>query len=82
MQCKRSSMLSDVVNLLHYNTHTARKTQKLGQKFKWEVWSHLPYSPDLAPNLRSKHLYGTRFPSNSDVKTAAENWLNEQGCDF
>ncbi|GBM10071.1 hypothetical protein AVEN_183393-1 [Araneus ventricosus] len=46
------------------------------QKFKWEVWSHPPYSPDLAPKLGSKHLFGTRFSSDSDVKTAAENWLN------
>ncbi|GBN39781.1 hypothetical protein AVEN_217712-1 [Araneus ventricosus] len=55
-------MLSDGVTLLHYNTHTARKTQKVLQKFKWEVWSHPPaYSPDSAPNPGSKHLSGTRF---------------------
>ncbi|GBM89386.1 hypothetical protein AVEN_219844-1, partial [Araneus ventricosus] len=35
-----------------------------------------PYSPDLAPNLSSKHLSGTRFSSESDVKTIVENWLN------
>ncbi|GBM87095.1 hypothetical protein AVEN_194090-1 [Araneus ventricosus] len=28
------------------------------------------------------HLYATRFSSGSDVKTAAENWLNRQGRDF
>ncbi|GBN62875.1 hypothetical protein AVEN_109865-1 [Araneus ventricosus] len=28
-----------------------------------------PYSPDSAPNLGSKHLPGTRFSSDSDVKT-------------
>ncbi|GBM51795.1 hypothetical protein AVEN_4308-1 [Araneus ventricosus] len=74
-------MLSDGVILLHDNTHTARKTQELLQKYKWEVWSHPPYSPDSAPNLGSKHLSGTRFSSNSPVKTAAENWLNGQGRD-
>ncbi|GBM05784.1 hypothetical protein AVEN_263-1 [Araneus ventricosus] len=41
-----------------------------------------PYSPDMAPNLGSKHLSGTRFFSNSDVKTAVENWLDMQGRDF
>ncbi|GBN40662.1 hypothetical protein AVEN_73343-1 [Araneus ventricosus] len=41
-----------------------------------------PYSPDLAPNLSSKHLSGTNFSSNSDVKTAAANWLNGQGRNF
>ncbi|GBN19362.1 hypothetical protein AVEN_49242-1 [Araneus ventricosus] len=69
-------MSSDGVILLHDNIHTARKTQELLQKFKWE------YSLDLAPNLGSKHLFGTKFSSNSDVKTAAENSLNGQGRDF
>ncbi|GBN64265.1 hypothetical protein AVEN_180282-1 [Araneus ventricosus] len=32
-----------------------------------------PYSQNLAPNLRFKHLSGTRFSSNSDAKPAAEN---------
>ncbi|GBO09493.1 hypothetical protein AVEN_51909-1 [Araneus ventricosus] len=72
-------MLSDGVNLLHGNTHAARKTQELLRKFKWEVWSH---SPDSAPNLGSKHLSGTRFSSESDVKTVVENWLYKQGHDF
>ncbi|GBO38951.1 hypothetical protein AVEN_73504-1 [Araneus ventricosus] len=37
-------MLSDGVILLHDNTHTARKTQELLRRFKWEVWSHPPTS--------------------------------------
>ncbi|GBM49270.1 hypothetical protein AVEN_186456-1, partial [Araneus ventricosus] len=44
-------MLSDGVILLHENTHTAPKTQKLLQKFEWETWSHSPYNPDWAPNM-------------------------------
>ncbi|GBM61780.1 hypothetical protein AVEN_18341-1 [Araneus ventricosus] len=76
-------MLIDGAILLHDNTHNARKTQELLQTFKWIVWSAPPpYSPDLTPNLGSKHLAGTRFSSNSDVKTAAENWLSGQGRDF
>ncbi|GBL94776.1 hypothetical protein AVEN_244757-1 [Araneus ventricosus] len=35
----------------------------------------------LFPKLK-EHLSGTRLSSDSDVKTAAENWFNEQGCDF
>ncbi|GBL83476.1 hypothetical protein AVEN_196335-1 [Araneus ventricosus] len=64
--------MSSVI-LLHDNTHTARKTEKMLQKLKWEVWSHPPYSADLAPNLGSKHLPRTRFSSKSDAKTASEN---------
>ncbi|GBN57900.1 hypothetical protein AVEN_228740-1 [Araneus ventricosus] len=37
-----------------------------------------PYSPDSAPNLGSENLSGTRFSSDSDVKTVVENWLNGQ----
>ncbi|GBL94792.1 hypothetical protein AVEN_244769-1 [Araneus ventricosus] len=48
------------------------------RKYKWEVWSHSPYSPDSAPNLYSKHLSGTRFFSESDVKTVVENWHKGQ----
>ncbi|GBL74527.1 hypothetical protein AVEN_235455-1 [Araneus ventricosus] len=29
-----------------------------------------------------EHLSGIRFSSDSDVETAAENWLNGQGRDF
>ncbi|GBO19223.1 hypothetical protein AVEN_70724-1 [Araneus ventricosus] len=35
----------------------------------------------LLPKLK-EHLSGTRFSSHSDVKTAAENWLNGQERDF
>ncbi|GBN41722.1 hypothetical protein AVEN_233974-1 [Araneus ventricosus] len=41
-----------------------------------------PYGADLAPNLSSIYLSGARFSSESDVKTAAESWLNGQGRDF
>ncbi|GBM03271.1 hypothetical protein AVEN_142558-1 [Araneus ventricosus] len=75
-------MLSDGVILLRDNAHTARKTQELVRKFKWEVWSNSPYSPDLAANMGSKHLFGRRFSSSSDVKIAAKNWLNGRGRDF
>ncbi|GBO26340.1 hypothetical protein AVEN_235827-1 [Araneus ventricosus] len=65
-------MLSDDVILLYDNVHTAQETQELLQKFKWEVSSHPPpYSPDLAPNLGSKHLSGTSSSSNCDVETVA-----------
>ncbi|GBM08093.1 hypothetical protein AVEN_123004-1 [Araneus ventricosus] len=71
-------MLSDGVILLHDNTHTARKIQELLLNFKRDFWSHAPYSPDLAPNLVSKHLSLTRSSSNSDVKTAARTVLMDR----
>ncbi|GBL87723.1 hypothetical protein AVEN_178184-1, partial [Araneus ventricosus] len=41
----------------------------------------MPRNYFLFPKLKEQ-LSGTRFFSNSDVKTAAENWLNRQGRDF
>ncbi|GBL70141.1 hypothetical protein AVEN_36577-1 [Araneus ventricosus] len=75
-------MLSDGVNLLHENTHIARKTQELLLKLKWEVSSYPQYIPDLASNLLTKYLSLKRLSSDSDVKTIAENWLNGQGGHF
>ncbi|GBO34059.1 hypothetical protein AVEN_210888-1 [Araneus ventricosus] len=78
-------MLSDGVILLHDNTHTTRRTQELLRKFKWKVIQPSltkTNSPDSAPNLGYKHLSGTRFSSNSDVKIVLENWLNRTGHDF
>ncbi|GBM79964.1 hypothetical protein AVEN_122554-1 [Araneus ventricosus] len=73
---KRPSMLSDGVIRLHDNTHTARKTHELLKSSSGKSGATTPYSPDLALNMGSKHLSGTRFSSNSNVKTTAENWLN------
>ncbi|GBN87507.1 hypothetical protein AVEN_265703-1 [Araneus ventricosus] len=75
-------MFSDGVILLHENIHTVRKTQELPEKIQMGSLEPLPYSPDLAPNLGSKHLSGTRFSSNINVKTGAENWLYGQGRAF
>ena len=58
------------------------------QRFKWEVWNHPPYSPDLAPSdyflfpALKRNLSETQFTSDDAVKTAAEKWLNEQSPDY
>jgi len=45
-------MLSSGIVLLHDNArpHTAVRTAQLLQQFRWEVFDHPPYNPDLAPN--------------------------------
>jgi hypothetical protein len=52
IQKKRCGMLTSSVVLLHDNTrpHAAARTQALLEPFRWELFYHLPYSPDLAPN--------------------------------
>ncbi|GBM93914.1 hypothetical protein AVEN_157695-1 [Araneus ventricosus] len=45
-------ILSGGIVLLHDNSrpHTAAATQELLDQFGWEIFDHLPYSPDLAPS--------------------------------
>ncbi|GBO40500.1 hypothetical protein AVEN_84302-1 [Araneus ventricosus] len=74
-------MLSDGVIVLHDKTLLA-KFKNCCKSSSGKSGANLPYSPDLAPNLGSKHLTGTRFSSESDVRTVVENWLNGQGRDF
>ncbi|GBM70197.1 hypothetical protein AVEN_20501-1 [Araneus ventricosus] len=66
-------MLSDGVIFLHVNTHTGRKNKPSRIAEKVQVERLEPPHTNLAPKLSSKHLSGTRFSSNSDEKTAAEN---------
>jgi histone-lysine N-methyltransferase SETMAR len=69
IQNRRRGMLTKGVCLLHDNArpHVARDTKALLEKFGWDVISHPPYSPDLAPSdyhlfLNSKkHLGGKRL---------------------
>ncbi|GBM89795.1 hypothetical protein AVEN_175375-1 [Araneus ventricosus] len=60
----------DVI-LLNGNTHTARKTQELLQKFKWQVWIHFLVELRFGTNLGLIDLSRARFSSNSDVKSLA-----------
>jgi glycine cleavage system protein P-like pyridoxal-binding family len=52
IQNKRRGMLTSGVVLLHDNTHphTAACTHALLQQFRWDLFDHPPYSPDLAPS--------------------------------
>ncbi|GBM15436.1 hypothetical protein AVEN_139186-1 [Araneus ventricosus] len=70
-------MLSDGLIPLHDNTNTARTTQEMQRKFKWEFRTTL-LQLRFGTHLCSRHLSGEKFSSESDVKTVVENWLNGQ----
>jgi hypothetical protein len=59
---KRHGMLTSGVELLHDNVSPYRTacTRALLEHFKWELFVHPPYSPDLAP--RDYHLFA--YPKN------------------
>jgi transposase len=71
--------------LLHDNArpHTARATIDVLEMLKFEVLSHPPYSPDLAPSVvhfvphLKRDLKGTNFTSD-EVKQAVTSWIKER----
>lgn len=84
IQNKRRGLLTSGVILLHDNArpHSAALTRDLLQQFKWEVWEHPPYSPDLAPS--DFHLFpklkdflgGSHYGSDDELKEAVSDWFN------
>jgi transposase len=77
-------MFTKGVVLLHDNArlHTAARTTALIKSFKWEIFDHPPYSPDLAPSdyhlfSKMKVWLGTQhFYSNEELMDGVNNWLN------
>ena len=81
---------TDRILLQHDNAtpHTSRATKAALTRLKFDTLPHPPYSPDLAPcdfylfpNLK-RHLKGTRFNSNDEVKEAVWSWLKSKGPEF
>lgn len=72
---KRPGLLSWKPALLHDNArpHTAKLVQNLLKDFKWDVFNHSPYSPDLAPSdyhlfpHLKKELGGQRFATRDEL---------------
>lgn len=90
IQNKRRGLLSSGVVLLHDNArpHAAQKTKDLLDTFKWDVFAHPPYSPDLAPSdyhlfmHMKKWLGSQRFDDDEELKDAVTGWLKAQAGDF
>ncbi|XKL61109.1 hypothetical protein PGB90_008166 [Kerria lacca] len=76
IQNKRRGMLTKGVVLLHDNArpHVANVTQTLLKSFKWSVFEHPLYSPDLAPSdywlfpSLKRALGGIKFKTDAEVK--------------
>ena len=75
-------MLTKGVVLLHNaRPHTAARTNDLIRLFSWEIFSHLPYSPDLAPS--DYHLFTKMkvwlptqsFHTNEELADGINSWL-------
>ncbi|UYV79440.1 hypothetical protein LAZ67_17002625, partial [Cordylochernes scorpioides] len=83
---KRPGLLSRKVLLVHDNArpHAAQTTQTLLENFKWEILTHPPYSPELAPSdfylfpALKLHLGGKHFVNDDEVQAEANHWLRRQ----
>ena len=64
--------------------HVTKKVKNLLKEFKWEVLTHPPYSPDLAPSdyhlfqSLSHSLDGKKFESKDQVKIFWKNFLRKK----
>lgn len=84
IQNKRSSFLSDSINLLYnsYRLHVAHVTQDLIESFGWGQMNHAKYSSDLVSSdfhlfLHLKQFFsGQHFDDDEEVKDAITSWLN------
>ena len=84
IQNRRRGMLSKGVSILHDNArpHAARQTVAQLQQFGWNIITHPPYSPDLAPSdyhlfpKLKEHLSGKRFNNDDEVKAEVRSFLN------
>ncbi|UYV81057.1 hypothetical protein LAZ67_19002676 [Cordylochernes scorpioides] len=83
IQNKRRGMLTKGVRFHHDNArpHTANQTTALIEEFEWELLSHPPYSPDVAPSdfhffpELKKNLGGTQFQDDDELEEAVLGFL-------
>ena len=67
---------------------TANRTRELLDRFGWEVFHRLPYSPDLAPS--DYHLFPNmktwlttqRFDDDAELQAGVNEWLKSQAAKF
>ncbi|CAK9803204.1 Histone-lysine N-methyltransferase SETMAR [Anthophora quadrimaculata] len=90
IQNRRRGMLSKGVSILHDNArpHVAPTTVDLLQHFGWDIITHPPYSPDLAPNdyhlftKLKENLAGMRFSNDDEVKDEVLRYLNDMAASW
>jgi len=76
-----------IISLLGYTKVSSRWVPRM-LTLKFEVLSHLPYSPDLAPSdfhffpHLKRDLKGTHFTSDDEVKQAVMSWFKQRTPEF
>ncbi|UYV67065.1 hypothetical protein LAZ67_4003795 [Cordylochernes scorpioides] len=83
-------MLTKGVRFHHDNArpHTAHQTTALIEEFEWELVSHPPYSPDVAPSdfhffpELKKNLGETQFQDDDELEEEVLGFLRGQAAEF
>ena len=81
---RRRGKIRKGILLLHDNApaHTSRKAAETARECGYEILSHPPYSPDLAPSdfflfpKLKKDLKGMHLESDNEVIEAVEGWFS------
>jgi len=73
----------DKVILLHDNAQprVAKVIKKYLETLKWDVLSHPPYSPDIAPSDYGCSK-GSKFTSFAEVENWLQNWIASKDESF
>ncbi|GBO05209.1 hypothetical protein AVEN_257476-1 [Araneus ventricosus] len=87
---KRLGLLTSEVMFLYNNAypHISLRTQGILRQFKWDVFNHSPYSPDLAPSdyrlftYMKKWLRAQYFADDEELQDAVTSWLNSREAEF
>jgi len=90
IQNKWHGMLTKGIILLHDSawSYTTARTNALIRLFRWEIFDHPPYSPDLAPS--NYHLFTKmkiwlatqRFHTNRELTDGVNSWLHNLAATF
>ncbi len=75
-------LLSSWVIILHDNAraHTVRITLAFLADFGWIIFTHLSFSPDLAPS--DYYQFTQWFTSDADLETKVKTWFQKQDPSF
>ncbi len=90
IKIKRPGKLSKKIVLLHDNArpHVAALVTSLLKDFDWTVFSHPPYSPDLAPSdfhlfpSLKKWLGGRHFDSDVQLQATVDEFFSKQDASW
>ncbi|GFN94990.1 histone-lysine N-methyltransferase SETMAR [Plakobranchus ocellatus] len=72
----------------HATSHTAKRTKKWLERYRWDIIPHPAHNPDLAPSdfhlfgPLKRHLGGKRFEGEDGLIGEVRDWFSKLGANF